>query len=85
MDATQQRLKAFEMEMTTVVADAGYCSGENYDQLEAHGLIGYIPAHGMYKAERAGFTYDGVTDSYTCSQGKQLTFQKVRLRFGVKR
>jgi hypothetical protein len=75
--ATQQRLKTFGMHMVSVVADAGYCSGENYEQLEARGLTGYMPAHGMYKAERAGFTYEAATDSYTCRQGKRLTFQNV--------
>ncbi|RZK32059.1 MAG: IS1182 family transposase, partial [Hymenobacter sp.] len=54
-----------------------YSSGENYEHLEVRGLTGYIPAHGMYKAERTGFTYDAASDSYTCSQGKLLTFHKV--------
>jgi transposase len=75
--ATQQRLNTFGLRLSIVVADAGYCSGENYEQLEARGLIGYILAHGMYKTERAGFTYDVASDSYTCSQGKLLTFHKV--------
>jgi transposase len=75
--ATQQRLKTFGVGLSTIVADAGYCSGENYEQLEARGLTGYIPTHGMYKAERTGFTYDAASDSYTCSQGNQLTFHKV--------
>jgi transposase len=77
VEATQQRLKTFGLHLSTVVADAGYCSAENYEQLEARGLTGYIPAHGMYKTERTGFTYDAASDSYTCSQGKLLTFHKV--------
>ena len=77
VEATQQRLQTFGLRLSSVVADAGYCSGENYEQLEARGLTGYIPAHGMYKAERTGFTYDVASDSYTCSQGNQLTFGKV--------
>ncbi|MBC6607002.1 IS1182 family transposase [Hymenobacter sp. BT188] len=77
VDATQQRLNTFGMGMTIVVADAGYCSGENYEQLEVRGLTGYIPAHGGYKSEHAGFTYDAATDSYTCRQGKQLPFNKI--------
>jgi hypothetical protein len=77
IDATQQRLKTFGVAMTAVVTDAGYSSGENYAQLEGRGLTGYIAAHGKYKAERAGFTYDAAGDSYTCSQGKQLAFDQV--------
>jgi hypothetical protein len=72
-----QRFQTFGLRLSSVVADAGYCSGENYEQLEVRGLTGYIPAHGMYKAERTGFTYDAASDSYTCSQGNQLTFHKV--------
>jgi transposase len=77
VDTTQQRLQNFGVAMSTVVADAGYSSGENYAQLEARGLTGYIAAHGKYKAERAGFTYDATRDSYTCSQGKELTFDQL--------
>ena len=77
VDATQQRLHTFGAEMTTVVADAGYSSGENYEQLEERGLTGYIPAHGKYKVEHTGFRYDAVRDRYTCSQGKHLLFDKV--------
>ena len=77
VDTTQQRLTTFGLTMTTVVADAGYGSGENYEQLEVRGLTGYIPAHGKYQVEHAGFTYDAATDSYTCSQGKHLLFDKV--------
>lgn len=77
VDTTRQRLKTFGVVMSTVVADAGYSSGENYEQLEARGLTSYIAAHGKYKAERAGFTYDAARDSYTCSQGKQLAFDQV--------
>ncbi|RPD44108.1 hypothetical protein DNI29_22180 [Hymenobacter sediminis] len=76
VDATQQRLTSFALTMTTVVADAGYSSGENYKQLEARGLTGYIPAHGKYKAEHTGFTYDTGHDRYICRQGKYLTFDK---------
>jgi hypothetical protein len=75
--ATLQRLQTFGLGLSKVVADAGCSPSENYEQLEARGLTGYIPAHGMYKAERTGFTYDAANDSYTCSQGKQLTFHKV--------
>ncbi|UOQ69109.1 IS1182 family transposase [Hymenobacter volaticus] len=77
VDATQQRLNSFRLFITNVVADAGYCSGENYEQREERGLTGYIPAHGGYKGEHPGFLYDAVTDSYTCGQGKQLVFDQV--------
>lgn len=63
--------------MSTVVADAGYSSGENYGLLETRGLTGFIPPHGKYKEERSGFHYDPPSDSYTCSQGKRLKFDRL--------
>jgi len=74
---TRQRLQTFGLGLSRVVADAGYSSGENYEHLEVRGLTGYIPAHGKYKVERTGFTYDAASDRYICSQGKQLTFHKI--------
>jgi hypothetical protein len=35
VEATQQRLKTFGMDRSSIVADAGCYSGENYEQLEA--------------------------------------------------
>lgn len=77
VDSTQDRLKHFGVAMSNVVADAGYCSGENYEQLEVRGLNGFIPPHGKYKDERSGFSYDSKSDSYTCSQGKRLAFDRL--------
>jgi transposase len=77
VDTTQKRLTAFGMSMKNIVADAGYSSGENYEQLESRGLNGFIPPHGKYKVERSDFRYDAKSDSYTCSQGKRLAFDKL--------
>lgn len=76
VEATQQRLRRWNLRLHNVVADAGYGSGENYAQLESRGLVGYIPPHGGYKEQRPGFTYDVHTDSYVCSQGKRLAFDR---------
>jgi len=77
VDATQQRLRRWGLLLQQVVADAGYSSGENYAQLESRGLLGFIPPHGKYKAQRPGFTYDVLSDSYFCSQGKRLAFDRL--------
>ncbi|WP_400190376.1 hypothetical protein [Hymenobacter sp. B81] len=77
VDATRHRLLGWRLVLQNVVADAGYGSGENYAQLEPRGLTGYIPSHGKYQAERAGFTYDAGSDSYVCRQGKRLAFDRV--------
>ena len=54
VDTTQERLKRYGVITSNVVADAGYSSGENYEQLEDRGLTGFIPPHGKYKDERPG-------------------------------
>ena len=74
---TQDRLKGFGVAISNVVADADYCPGENYEQLENRGLNGFIPPHGKYKDERSNFTYDAPSDSCTCSQGIQLAFDRL--------
>jgi transposase len=76
VDATQQRLQRFGLVVHQVVADAGYSSGENYAQLKSWHLLGFIPPHGKYKAQRPGFTYEAASDSYVCSQGKRLPFER---------
>jgi transposase len=77
VDTTQQRLLSWGLRLQNVVADAGYSSGENYANLESRGLRGFIPPHGKYKEQRPGFTYDALTDSYYCSQGKRLAFDRL--------
>ncbi|GAB2595853.1 IS1182 family transposase [Spirosoma areae] len=77
VDTTQDRLKRFGVVMSNIVADAGYSSGENYELLENRGLTSFIPPHGEYKDERSGFRYDAKSDSYTCSQGKRLAFDRL--------
>ena len=77
VDQTQARLSSFGVTMVNVVADSGYGSGQNYQQLEQRGIQGYIPPHGKYKPDRKGFSYDATTDSYRCGQQKVLAFDKV--------
>jgi hypothetical protein len=77
IDTTQDRLKGFGVAISNVVADSGYSSGENYEQLEIRGLNGFVSPPGKYKDERPGFYYDVKSDSYTYSQGKRLAFDKL--------
>jgi hypothetical protein len=71
--------------MAAIMAGAYACKtswrmraiGENYAHLESRGLVGFIPPHGKYKEQRPGFTYDALTDSYFCSQGKRLAFDRL--------
>jgi hypothetical protein len=65
------------LSLKILLADAGYGFGENYQALIKRGLSAYIPAHGKYKAHRKGFTYSRQYDSYICSQGKTLRFDKI--------
>lgn len=72
----QRRLRAQELPLRNLLADAGYANGSNYALLEAQHITAWIPVFGQYKAEIAGFTYDASTDAYTCAAGKALPFRK---------
>lgn len=73
---TQDRLSKLGLEVETILADAGFSSGENYATLESLGLESYIPVHGTYKEYREGFEYDPIEDVYTCGQGHQLKYRQ---------
>jgi len=75
--ATQERLTQMGLKVQTILADAGFSSGENYAALNALNLNAYIPIHGTYKPSRDGFTYDEQKDVYSCSQGQELAFRQM--------
>ena len=64
--------------MKTVLADAGYSSGENYKILEEHNIEAFIPLHGTYKTHREGFKYDGRRNGFICQNDQVLkpTYRK---------
>jgi hypothetical protein len=72
----QRRLRANGLPLRELLADAGYANGANYALLEAQRITAWIPVFGQYKAVIAGFTYDALTDAYTCAAGKVLPFRK---------
>ncbi|AII54417.1 IS1182 family transposase [Hymenobacter sp. APR13] len=72
----QQRLRANELPLHDLLADAGYANGPNYARLEADHITAWIPVFGQYKPALEGFTYDPTTDAFTCAEGKTLPFQK---------
>ena len=71
----QDRLKASQLLLQDLLADAAYSNGSNYAFLEQRGITGWIPVFGMYKPEVAGFPYDKENDQYTCPMGKPLPFK----------
>lgn len=75
---TQVRLRKNELNMDTLLADAGYSNGENYKYLEAQNIEAYIPLHGQYEGTREGFTYEPEHDRWRCSQGKYATMRTIR-------
>ena len=81
----RNRLKQQGLLMHNVLADAGYSSGENYAFFEKLGLSSYIPPHGQYKGGPKGFVYHKEGDSWECSQGKHVKFQKTFEDKGVKK
>ncbi|MBF9224228.1 IS1182 family transposase [Hymenobacter ruricola] len=76
LSSLQRRLRANELPLRALLADAGYANGPNYARLEAAHMTAWIPVFGQYKPEIEGFAYDRTTDAFTCVEGKQLLFQK---------
>ena len=76
---TKERLQSFNLGLKALLADAGYCSGENYALLEREGIEAFIPIHGTYKGEPEGFIYDREGDCWIWPNGKKATFSRVKL------
>ena len=74
--ATQERLEKMGTKVDTILADAGFSSGENYATLEALSLNYYIPVHGTYKDKREGFEYDPKEDVYICEMNHKLEYRQ---------
>ncbi|MBA7543074.1 hypothetical protein ES705_35400 [subsurface metagenome] len=75
---TQARLKRHQLHMDTLLADTGFSNGENYKYMEDNHITGYVPVHGQYEGTREGFTYEPEHDRWRCSQGKYVTFRKIK-------
>lgn len=71
-----ENLQPLGLIIEEVLSDSNYSSGEALQYLQEHQIIGYIPNHGQYKAERDGFTYNKEDDCYVCSQGSRLKYIK---------
>ncbi len=74
--STQERLQKMGTKVNTILADAGFSSGENYATLEALNLDYYIPVHGSYKDKREGFEYDPKEDVYICQKNHKLEYRQ---------
>ena len=86
VENTQRRLQDNGLLFTTLLADAGYSSGENYSWLEQEGIEAFIPPHGTYKGGPHGFTYNKEENFWTCPQGIHVTFRKTKTeKSGVKK
>ena len=75
----KSRLQKQGLLWRNVLADAGYSSGQNYDFLERHGLVSYIPPHGTYKGGPEGFTFVKDENYWLCPEGKKATFRGRKL------
>lgn len=72
INKTQQRLQQHSMHIKTVLADAAYSSGENYNFLQQKNITAYIPLLGGALVTSEGFVYDEKNDRYICPNNKIL-------------
>ncbi|WPU92955.1 IS1182 family transposase [Mucilaginibacter sabulilitoris] len=71
-------MEEHHIQVEEVLADTGYSSTEALQSLQDNHITGYIPNISGYRTSREGFTYDHKNDRYTCSQGINLTFRRMR-------
>jgi transposase len=81
----QQLEQNYGRKFQNLVADAGYESEENYAYLEQQDIVAYIkPSNHEYsktrkfqreQAFRLAMIYDRETDSYTCKNGRKLSYR----------
>ncbi len=76
VDRTKKRLHQSGLLWTTLLADAGYSSGENYHYLEQKHLVSYIPKHGTFKGGPEGFTFVKDQNYWLCPKGIKVVFKK---------
>jgi len=72
----QTRLNKMGLLWSTLLADTGYSSGENYAMLEAKGLEAFIPPHGTYKGGPEHFEYHQEGDYWLCRNNQKVTYRK---------
>ncbi|MDZ7719998.1 MAG: IS1182 family transposase [Balneolaceae bacterium] len=75
-------LAPYDLQLSEVLADSKYNTHHSLRVCEAAGIIPYMNNPSGYKAEREGFLYDPLSDSYRCSQGAELSFQGLRKSHG---
>ena len=81
---TLSRLEEVGLEVKSILADAGFSSGENYRMLEDLNLEAYIPLHGTYETDREGFKWDGRRKAFVCEKGQALKHKYTRFADGKK-
>jgi len=80
-----------EEQVTDAIADAGYGTYDNYEDLEQRGITAYIPSQKFAKEQKQKhkadknpydkdeFNYDKDTNEYICPEGKRLTYQGISM------
>ncbi|PRY08972.1 transposase [Pontibacter ummariensis] len=69
-----RRFYRLGLRCTSLLADTGYSSGQNYALLEREGIAAFIPPNGKYRGAPEGFTYEKEGDFFLCPVGKKAIF-----------
>lgn len=76
LTATMDNLREHGLLVEEIAADSGYSSGKSLQACDQSNIIAYISNHGSYKNEREGFIYNKEDNSYSCRNGKRLTYRR---------
>ena len=80
VEELQNRLNKMGLLFTTLLADTGYSSGENYALLEAKKVEAFIPPHGTYKGGPEGFIYHQEGDYWLCRNKQKVNYRKTFIK-----
>ena len=68
----------YELNMESLALDRGYDTGAVHRGLELLGIQGYIAAINFpNSAQKYGFTYEAITDTFICPMGQPLVFSRL--------
>lgn len=84
LDQSIKNLAENHIEISEVIADTNYSSGESLRFCEKNGINAFIPNTGSFKPFREGFRYDEQRDCFLCTRGNQSVLSCKGITVGKK-
>jgi len=76
---TINNMEMENMQITQIVADTNYSSGESLGYCKENNIDAYIPNVGAYKPTREGFIFNEKEDRYECQRGNKAFLPLIKV------